>query len=97
MTFGRELFIDLGSKSVYQHQFDTHRVQDRQVLDKGIELAGGNQLACHADDECLATVGVDIGRDGPKPGNEGVREDQAHGGRDCAAARSRLVMLRQRV
>ena len=53
---------------------------------KAVELARGDGLAGQADDEGLAAVGVDVRRHGAKPGHEGVRENEAHAARDCAAA-----------
>ena len=78
MALGGELLVHLRPKAVHQHQLDAHRVQDRQVLHEGVELARGDQLAGHRHDEGLAAVGVDVRRDGAKPGHEGVREDEAH-------------------
>ncbi len=73
-----QLLVHLRPEAVHQHELDAHRVQDRQVLHEGVELAGGDQLAGHRDHEGLAAVGVDVRRHRAEPGHEGVREDEAH-------------------
>jgi hypothetical protein len=78
MAFGGQLFVHLWPETVHQHQLDPHRMQDRQVLNEGIELARGDQFAGHGHHEGLAAVGVHVRRDGTKPGHEGVGEDEAH-------------------
>ena len=74
-----QLLVHLRPEAVHEHQLDAHRVQDREVLHEGIQLAGGDQLAGHRDDEGLAAVSVDVRRDRAEPRNEGVRKHEAHG------------------
>ena len=80
MALGRQLLGHLRPEAVHQHQLDAHGVQDGQVLNEGVELARRNRLAGQRHHEGLAAVGVDVGRHGAEPGDEGVREDEAHGG-----------------
>jgi hypothetical protein len=61
---------------MHEDDLDAHGVQDGQILHEGIQLAGGDQLARHADDEGLAAVGMDVRRHRAEPGHEGVRERQ---------------------
>jgi hypothetical protein len=53
---------------------------------KVLSLPAAIASPVEADDEGLAAVGVDMRRHQPKPGDEGVRENEAHRGGDCAAA-----------
>ena len=86
MAFGRQLLGHLRPKAVHQHELDAHRMQDGEVLHEGVELACGDQFTSHGHDEGLAVIGVDVGRDSAKPGDEVVRDVGAHGAGDCAAA-----------
>ena len=78
VALGLELLVHLRAKAMHQHQLDAHRVQDREVLHEGVQLARGDRLADQPDHEGLAVVGVDVRRDRAEPGNEGVREHEAH-------------------
>ena len=85
MALGRKLLGHLRPKAMHQHQLDAHGMQDGQILHKSIELARCNQLPGHGHDKRLAVVRVDVGRHRAKPGHEGVGENKAHRGGDCAA------------
>jgi hypothetical protein len=89
VPLGLQLLVDLRPEPMHQHQLDAHRVQDREVLYEGVELVRGDRLADQPDDERLAVIGVDVRRDRTEPGDEGVREHEAHRGGDCAARRAR--------
>ena len=80
MPFGLELFLDLWPKAVHENDLDAHRVDQCQVLRKGVELAGRDQLASDGDDECLAAMGMDVRCDRTEPRDKRMGEDQAHRG-----------------
>jgi hypothetical protein len=45
LPLGAQLLFQLGAKAMRQHDLDPHGVHQGQVLDKALQLAGGDQLA----------------------------------------------------
>ena len=66
----RELAIDLRPRAVHQHQLRAEAVQQRQVVDEGLEVGAVGHLAAERDHEHAAVVGVDIGRSSAQGGDE---------------------------
>ena len=76
-----ELLIDLRAKAVHQHHFDTHALDQRQVLRQMLQLARSNGLAGNAHDKGLVAKFVDVGRHRTEPGHKGEGEYGGHADR----------------
>ncbi|MOA36618.1 hypothetical protein D3C78_1581520 [compost metagenome] len=86
MALGLQLLVDLGAKTVDQHDAHAHGLDHRQILGNARELARGNGFARDTDDEGLVAEFVDIRRNRTEPGNEGEVEDGGHGRRGRGGA-----------
>ncbi len=64
------MLFDLRPRTMHQYQPDAQCGEQVEVMSEFDELAIGHHFAAKGDDEGLATEGVDIGRDGTKPGDE---------------------------
>ena len=74
-----QLFVHLRAKAVHQHDFDAHRLDQRQILHDVLQLACGHRFPGQADDKDLVAKLVDVGRNRAKPRHEGEVEDGGHG------------------
>ena len=80
MALGRQLLIDLGPKTMDQHDLDTQRLDQGQILGNRLQLARCNRLTCHAHYKSLVAKLMDIRRHRAEPGHKGEIEYSGHGG-----------------
>ena len=79
VPLGLQLLVHLGAKTVDQHHFDTHALNQGQVLGQVRQFAGCDGFTRNAHDKGLAAVHVDVGGHRPKPGDKGEIKDCRHG------------------
>ena len=78
MSFGLELLIHLGAKTMHQHNIDAHALDHGQVLYQARQFAGFNGFACDGHHKGFAAVHMDVRRYRAEPGDEGEIENSGH-------------------
>ncbi|MNV89225.1 hypothetical protein D3C71_1835050 [compost metagenome] len=79
MPLGRQLFVHLWAKTVYQNNLYAHGLDQCQVLRNAVQLAGRNRLTREPDHKRLVAELVDVRRHRAEPGDEGEVENGGHG------------------
>ena len=66
LSFSRESVINSVTSCVNKHQFDSKRVQECQIVDKGSKIWMGHNTIAQINYEGFPSMGFDVGRSMPK-------------------------------
>ena len=91
MAFGQQLLIYLWPKTVNQHHFHAHALDQRQVLHQAGQLTRSNGFTGNGHHKGFASVHMDVGRDRAEPRNESEIEDSGHGWVSLRLEQNQLV------